>query len=212
MPRFALLGNPVPDLEARVIEHPQLRVVSGTLTQRGHGKQMSRAELGLCQRGVIRDVIDVVVAHRIIGLAPSVRVTRNVGSLQHGSGSGGAVTLGIDDARSAIEHAADGIHARGAQIVQEVPAPVLVTSTFLELVANGWFDGLEIRSVVGIASLVVEVAVVVDRVRLVAHVDHTVTVQIGGVVIGLVIQLVIAPQHQHVQRRQGLAHEQRRLR
>ena len=132
-------------------------------------------------------------------------IARHIGRLQNRTAGG------VGHAHSAIEHPADGVHAGRGEVVQKVAAPARSAGTDLFLGARGDCDGRELVVGVFVAGVVVEVAVVVDLVGLVAHVDHAVAVQVGGVVIGLVVELVVAAHHQHVQRRIALAHEQRCL-
>lgn len=62
-----------------------------------------------------------------------------------------------------------------------------------------------------IADVAVEIAVIVD-LGFVADIYHAIPIKVGCVVVGFVVQLVVAPHDQHVQRRHGLADEQRGLR
>ncbi len=164
---------------------------------------MARAGRRLAQRRIVRNAVDPEIPRRVIGLAPAVRIPGNVGGLQNGARSRVLRT------HAAIEHAAYGVHARCAQIVQEVATPVV--RALFPVASGRCLRGHENTLGIAVADVVVEVAVVVDLVRLVPDIDHTVAVEVGGIVVGLVVQLVVTPHHQHVQGRQRLVHEQRHL-
>ena len=164
---------------------------------------MARAGRRLAQRRIVRNAVDLEIPRRVIGLAPAVRIPGNVGGLQNGARSRVLRT------HAAIEHAAYGVHARCAQIVQEVATPVV--RALFPVASGRCLRGHENTLGIAVADVVVEVAVVVDLVRLVPDIDHTVAVEVGGIVVGLVVQLVVTPHHQHVQGRQRLVHEQRHL-
>ncbi|MCY1529719.1 hypothetical protein D9M68_648810 [compost metagenome] len=181
---------------------------AGVLGQRHDGEQVPEASgRRLSQRGVVGDEV-TVLGQALVFLTPGMGVLWNIGGLEYG---------GVDSVFhpvAAIEDLAQGVHARGRQVVEEVPAPA--ARAFL---VGGGARRVEVvgAGVVVVADKRVEIAVVVDatlvlgQVALVADVEDAVAVQVGGVVIGFVVQLVVAPHHQHVERWNRVVHEYRGL-
>ncbi len=191
-------GEPFPDPVLTVVEHPQQgrsrAERSARLAQSGVGEQVAGAGRGKIERCVFPDVVTVFGDTGVL-LAPAVRVLGDVGPLENGLG--GAVHHPVP----AVEHLAQGVNARGAQVVEEIPAPLV--GAFL--VGSGGGGGkAAVAGIIGVALVRIEVPEVVDQDGFIPHIQDAVAVEVRSVVVGLVVKLVVAAHHQQVQRRRVL--------
>ena len=165
----------------------------------GDGKQDVAPGIRCGNRRVSGNVVSIT-GNALVFLAPAVAFLREEGALQHGFG------CRINLAPAAVEHPAQGVHARGGQVIEEVTAPCSRT-----LLVGGGSARLEAASGIGIAKVGVEITEIVDGVGLVADVQGAVAIEVGSVIVGFVVDLVVLAHHQHVQRRLPALREQRLL-
>ena len=165
------------------------------------------------QRGIFTNVVAICL-NTVIALAPAMGVLGNEGPLKDGQ------ILGVRAAIAAIKHFSQCIHAGSGQVVEKIPAPLpcraagtgLVTAGHLRRCLDRFRDETLQARVIVITGIAVEIAEIVNFIRLVTGIHLTVIIQIRSVVIGLVVELVIPAHGEHHQRRGRLRHKQGRIR
>ena len=200
----AFLADPVPDAVRAVeqVTQPGQLAEPASRQRCRVGEQVARAGSRQRERRVVLDVVSVDGDAGVF-LAPAVRVLRDVAALEHRR-------AGVGGAQAAVQDLAQCVDAGRRHVVEEVAAPFVGPGAGLVVGLRARVE-TPVGGVVLVALERVEIAVVVDRRRLVADVERAVAIEVRGVVVGLVIELVVAAEHDHVERRHALVQEQRHV-
>ncbi len=143
-------------------------------------------------------------------LAPAMRILGNVRAFEDRQdlSTTGFIGCGVDDTPATIKNLAQGIDTGSGDIVQKITAPFVSSRTFF--IGGG---GRRVEAILTGAVLIaferVKITEIGDLVRHIANIEHSIAIQVRGIVVGFVVQGMITPHHQHVQWRQGAREKQR---
>ena len=118
----------------------------------------------------------------------------NIGAFQYRGGAS------VSAASATVKHLAQGVDARGGQVVQEIAGPFACAATFFGEGGSAGFKTGGAR-VVNVANIGTEIAVVIYVDGLVADIQYPITIQIGGIIIGFVIEFVVSAHGHQCERR-----------